>query len=105
MIVRIFRARVLPGKLDQWQQQVEAYSVRWLTSQEGMLGYFPGKPLGDERDFVMVSLWQDLATLKEAVGENWSRAVLLEDEASLLEEVTVEHYESFGMPESFSVRD
>ena len=64
-----------------------------------MLGHFPGKPLGHERDFVMVSLWQNLATLKQAVGENWSQAILFGDEASLVEEVSVEHYESFGMPE------
>jgi quinol monooxygenase YgiN len=100
MIVRVFRARVLSGKQDQWQQQVEKHSVTWLSSQKGMLGYFPGKPLGDERDFVMVSLWQDLASLKEAVGEDWSQSVLLEDEASLVEAVSVEHYESFGMPET-----
>jgi quinol monooxygenase YgiN len=100
MIVRIFRARVLPGKHDQWQQQVEDHSITWLASQEGMLGYFPGKPHGDERDFVMVSLWQDIAALEKAVGENWSQAILFEDEASLVEEVSIEHYESFGMPDS-----
>jgi len=33
----------------------------------------------------------------------WQQVVLLDDEASLVEEVSAEHYESFGMPESSSV--
>ena len=100
MIVRVFKARVLPGKLDHWQQQVEGHSIPWLTAQAGMLACYPGKPLGDGRDFLMVSIWQDLESLRSAVGEDWTRVVLLEDEASLVEAVSVEHYESFGRPDS-----
>ena len=103
MIIRIFRARVLSGTLDEWQRKVEKFSITWLKSQKGMLKCFPGKPLDDERDFVMVSIWEDLAAIKQAVGDDWEQVVLLEDEASLVEEVSVEHYESFGVPESSSV--
>jgi len=51
----------------------------------------------------MVSIWEDLAAIKQAVGDDWEQVVLLEDETSLVEKVSVEHYESFGMPESSSV--
>lgn len=100
MIVRIFKAQVVNGELERWQQQVEDYSIPWLEAQDGMLGCYPGKPLADGREFVMVSLWQDLASLKAAVGDNWTEVVLLEDEASLVESVAVDHYESFGLPEA-----
>jgi len=99
MIVRVFRARVIPGKLEHWQQQVEDFSIPWLRAQAGMLGCYPGRPLQGKREFVMVSLWQDLESLKAAVGDDWTQVVLLEDEASLVESVVVDHYESFGMSE------
>ncbi len=97
MIVRIFRAQVRPGKQAEWQRQVEDHSIPWMIAQEGMLGHFPGKPLDDGRDFVMVSLWKDIAAIEEAIGENWSQAILFEDEASLVEKVSVEHFETFGL--------
>lgn len=100
MIVRIFKAQVVNGELAHWQQQVEDFSIPWLEAQDGMLACYPGKPLDDEREFVMVSLWRDLDSLKVAVGDNWTEVVLLEDEASLVESVAVDHYESFGQPEA-----
>lgn len=95
--MRIFRAQVRPGKHEEWQRQVEDHSIPWMIAQEGMLGHFPGKPLGDGRDFVMVSLWPNIDAIKKAIGENWSQTILLADEASLVEEVSVEHYEAFGL--------
>jgi quinol monooxygenase YgiN len=100
VIVRIFKALVINGELERWQQQVEDYSIPWLEAQEGMLACYPGKPLGDEREFVMVSLWRDLDSLRAAVGDNWTEVALFEDEASLVESVAVDHYESFGLPEA-----
>ena len=100
MIVRFFRAKIKPGKLSEWQEKVEKFSIPWLMSQHGMLGYYPGKPLKpDSREFSMVSLWGDLDSLKESVGEDYTQVVLLEDEASLVEESSVDHYELFGVTE------
>lgn len=101
MIVRVFRARIQPGKLAEWQERVEKYSIPWLKSQRGMLGYYPGKPLmPDSREYAMISLWQDLEALQEAVGEEFTQVVLLEDEASLVAETWVDHYELFGAGEA-----
>ncbi len=101
MIVRIFRAQIQPGKLAEWQHKVEKFSIPWLKSQRGMLGYYPGKPLSpDSREFCMIALWKDLDSLKEAVGEDITQVVLLEDEATLVEESSVDHYELFGLAET-----
>jgi quinol monooxygenase YgiN len=101
MIVRVFRARIQPGKLAKWQEKVEKFSIPWLKSQRGMLGYYPGKPLDPaSKEYCMISLWQDLNALKEAVGEDYLEVVLLEDEAVLVEETSVDHYELFGGPET-----
>ncbi len=101
MIVRVFCARIQPDKLAEWQEKVEKYSIPWLKSQRGMLGYYPGKPLNpDSKEYCMISLWQDLDALKEAVGEDYMQVVLLEDEAALVEETSVDHYGLFGVTET-----
>lgn len=46
----------------------------------------------------MTSIWEDMESLKAAVGEDWNQVVLLEDEASLVENASVVHYEYFNMP-------
>ncbi len=97
MIIRIFRARIQPGCLDLWQEKVEKFSIPWLISQQGLIAYYPGKPVTDEsREYSMTSIWEDMNVLINAVGDDWQQVVLLEEEASLVEETSVEHYESFN---------
>jgi quinol monooxygenase YgiN len=99
MIVRFFRAKIRSGQLDLWQEKVENFSIPWLKSQRGLREYYPGKPLTDDsREFSMTSVWEDLTALQEAVGDDWQKVVLFEDEESLVEETTVVHYEVFDAP-------
>ena len=44
----------------------------------------------------MTSVWKSLDAIKEAVGENWDKAILFGDEASIAEKVEMHHYEVFG---------
>ena len=97
MIIRLFKARIRPGCSDAWREKVQAFSIPWLESQHGLLAYYPGQPISeDESEFSMTSVWVDMDALIAAVGENWQESVLLEDEARLVEECGVEHYEVFG---------
>ena len=97
MIVRVFHAQIQADKVALWQEKVENFSIPWLEEQRGMLGYYPGKPLSPaSTEYSMISLWQDVAALQEAVGEDYGQVVLLEDEAALVEETWLEHYELFG---------
>ena len=100
MIIRIFRAKIMSDLLTEWQDKVEKLSIPWLKSLHGLLEYYPGKPLvSDAREFCMVMLWKDLDSLKEAVGEDITQVVLLEDEATLVEESSIDHYGLFGPAE------
>ena len=77
MIIRVFRAKIRPGKLVEFKQMVQEQSIPWLTSSEGMLGYFAGEPHGaDENEFVMVTLWRDVEALQSFAGENWQTPVV-----------------------------
>jgi quinol monooxygenase YgiN len=97
MIIRYFRAKLRPGKETLWQEKVREFSIPWLREQEGLIDFYPGKPLANkESEFSMVSIWEDIESLKSAVGEDFRKVVLLENEADLVEETSVEHYEVFG---------
>ena len=99
MIIRLFKAKIYPGQLDLWQEKVEKFSIPWLKQQSGLVDYYPGKPLSEQsREYSMFSLWENLEALKNAVGDNWEQVILLEDEASLVEETSVEHFEYFDTP-------
>ena len=99
MIVRCFCAKIRSGQLALWQEKVENFSIPWLKAQRGLHAYYPGKPLSaDSREFTMISVWENLEALKEAVGDDWHQVVLLEDEASLVEETSLVHYDFFDSP-------
>lgn len=97
MIVRIFRARIRPGRLDEWQQRVEQHSIPWMRRQDGLVTFYPGKPMdGESREYSMTSVWEDVESIRAAVGEDWRKAILFADEADLVESVEIHHYQAFG---------
>jgi len=96
MIIRVFQAKIRLDKLAEFKRMMQEQSIPGLTSAEGMLGYFPGEPFShDRREFVMVTLWRDIESLKKFTGENWKTPVITSDETPLIEEMVVYHYQHF----------
>ena len=96
MIVRIFRAKIRKNQISKFKRMVQEQSIPWLESSDGMLGYFPAEPFGEnEQEFVMIALWRNLDSLKTFAGSDWDNPVVTEDEAPLVEAMFVEHYLRF----------
>ena len=96
MIVRIFRAVIRQGRVDEFRRMVQEQSIPWLKDSDGMLGYFAGQPFGDNnREFSMVTLWRDLEALKAFCGEDWDNPVVTPDEVPLVEAMYADHYLRF----------
>jgi quinol monooxygenase YgiN len=96
MIIRVFQAKVRLDKIAEFKRMVQEQSIPGLTSAEGMLGYFPGEPLSnDRREFVMVTLWREIESLKKFAGENWETPVATAAETLLVEEMTAYHDQHF----------
>ncbi len=73
-------------------------AITGSNGQEVASAFWPGEPITDQsREFTMVSLWDGLDSLRQAVGHDWKQAVLSGDEADLVEQVAVDHYETFGI--------
>jgi len=96
MIVRIFRAKIREDKVAEFKRMVQEQSIPWLEKSDGMLGYYPGEPFGENsREFVMVTLWRDLDSLQKFAGNDWATPVVTEDEAPLVEAMFADHYLEF----------
>jgi len=46
----------------------------------------------DDREFVYISVWKDVDSIRKFAGENWQQAVIDPSEDELLEETAISHY-------------
>ncbi|MGO8949381.1 MAG: transposase [Ktedonobacterales bacterium] len=94
MILRIFRARLKPGMRDAFTQLCQESSIPLMRAAPGLMTLLVGKPLPERPDeFVLVSVWRDLSSLKAFVGDHWEEILIVPGEAELIESATVSHYD------------
>ena len=94
MILRVFRARLKPGARQAFEQLCYNVSIPLMRAQSGLITLHVGRPLPEQPDeFVLVSVWEDLDSLKAFVGDTWNHPLILPGEAMLVEETTVQHYD------------
>jgi heme-degrading monooxygenase HmoA len=97
MVIRVFRARVQPGRQAEFEAMARRLSVPLVQKQKGMLGFYAGRPVGHSRDeFVMVTLWESVEALKAFVGPDWEQAVVPEEERPVLADTFLHHYEAYA---------
>ena len=97
MIVRVFRARARPGREAEFEESLAQRSIPLVESQKGVRSYFAGRPAGSASDeFVMITIWEDLASLKAFAGDDWEKPVIPDGMAPLMRESFLHHYEAFG---------
>lgn len=94
MIVRVFRALVHDGKQGEFEKFFFEKALPTIKSQPGLVGVSIGTPIKETpNEFMMTTVWKDLEALKGFAGENWHEAVIDPDEADLLCETFVHHYQ------------
>src|SRR5215469_2004806 len=94
MIIRVFRARLKPGKRDAYERLCREHYIPLIREQPGFMTARIGEPPeGAPEDFALVSIWKDLASLQAFAGEHWQEAYIVPGEADLLESVVVEHFD------------
>lgn len=99
MIIRIFRAVVRPGMSEAFEARTREFSLPTVRTHPGLLAFFPGRPIDEsDRTFVMITVWESMASVEAFTGPNWRRAVIPAEEQPLLESCSVDHYEFYGHP-------
>lgn len=94
MIMRIFQVTTHPGKEAAFSKFFHETAIPLMKSTDGCVEVLPGKPHeGHPRDFAFVMIWRDLDALKTFVGEDYDSAHIAPEEAELVAERRISHYE------------
>ena len=93
-VLRVFEARVKPGCAEKLLNNFATTSAHVVLGEPGSRGYFFGRCVqGGENTIMFVSVWKDLAAVKERFGNDWQKSYLPEGYADLIDECSVRHIE------------
>jgi quinol monooxygenase YgiN len=90
-ILRVFEARAKQGCADALSKKFATISIDVVRNKSGNQGYFFGNSILDESDFVFVSVWKDLASIRKLFGEEWQSSFLPPGYSELIEECSIKH--------------
>jgi len=95
MIIRIFRARVQPGKAADFRRFFLEEALPLVRAQDGLVRAEIGWPMPPTEDeFLMITVWESEEALRGFAGGEWQEARLLDEEKPLLRTTAVHHYEA-----------
>jgi hypothetical protein len=94
MILRFFRAIVHDDKQTEFKTFFLGTALPFVRSHPGLLSVSIGLPRSESpSEFSMSTVWRDIDSLKRFAGENWQQAVIHPEEAHLLKEAFIHHYD------------
>lgn len=90
-ILRVFRATINPGKHEAFERNVREHSIPLMEAQH--VPYYFGRPIdGAEDEFVVISVWRDIESLRKFAGDSLEPVIPFEDE-SIFASISAQHYE------------
>jgi len=93
MIIRVFRPRIFPDKINEFERFLHEIAVPMVRAQKGMVSVMLGKPLEPgNHDFLVITIWESLEALKAFTGKAWNNPVLDPAEDGLLMETFLDHF-------------
>lgn len=93
VLIRVFRATIKPEAADEFRGFFLGDALSLVQSQQGMIRATVGLPSEQApNEYLMISEWDGLASLKKFAGDQWNQAVIDPREAHLLSSAHVHHY-------------
>jgi len=94
MIVRVFRVVVHDGKQAEFGEFFHNTALPLVQGQPGIVSVTAGAPRPETpTEFCMVMVWRDVDALRAFAGDDWREAHIHPDEADLVRERSVHHYD------------
>ena len=101
MIIRVFRPTIHPGKEAEFEAFLRETAVPLVSQQSGLVAQHVGRPRDpSSSEYLYVTIWDDVESIRAFAGERWQEAVITPDEAHLLKDTWIGHYEAFETPEA-----
>jgi heme-degrading monooxygenase HmoA len=94
MIIRVFRPTIHPGKESEFESFLRDTAIPLVSQQSGLVAQHVGSPRdSSSTEFVYVTVWEDVESIRAFAGERWQEAVITPDEEHLLKNTWIGHYE------------
>jgi quinol monooxygenase YgiN len=98
MFIRVFRAKVRPGKQAEFKKCLELLTLPNIQYRNGMVAFYPGQPAGTNSDeFVLITVWRDAATDRKHSSGDWARMIIPTEALPLVEDFDIQGYQAFGI--------
>ncbi len=103
MIIRVFRPTIQPGKEREFESFLRDTAIPLVSRQAGLVAQHVGRPFDPSgAEYVYVTVWSDVASIRAFAGERWQEAVVAPGEEHLLRETWIGHYELIPTPDEGS---
>jgi heme-degrading monooxygenase HmoA len=95
VIIRVFRPTILAGRQTEFEAFLREEAVPLVSRQAGLVAQHAGRPQDpSSTEYVYVTVWQDVKSIRAFAGERWQEAVITPDERHLLRATWIAHYEA-----------
>lgn len=95
MITRIFRVEINQEFVADFVNDFKNISVPLVESQKGLVSVETGSSIDSKNnEYIMISHWDDIASLKQFVGEDWQEALIPHGMEKYVKQCWVYHYET-----------
>jgi len=99
MIIRIWRGRVPLDKAGDYETVVSRLAIPDYSRVDGLLAYyFTRADKADHTEFVLITHWKSIASIKQFAGDDYNKAKYYEEDQDYLLDFPefVEHLEVFS---------
>jgi heme-degrading monooxygenase HmoA len=100
VIIRVFRPTIHPGKEREFESFLRDTAIPLVSRQAGLVAQHVGRPRDpSSTEYLYVTVWQDVESIRAFAGERWQEAVITPDEEHLLKDTWIGHYEVIELPD------
>ena len=101
VIIRVFRPTIHPGKEAEFESFLRETAVPLVSRQSGLVAQHVGGPRDpSSTEYLYVTVWEDVDSIRAFAGESWQQAVIAPDEEHLLKDTWIGHYDVLLTPHS-----
>jgi heme-degrading monooxygenase HmoA len=94
VIIRVFRPTIHSGKEAEFESFLRDTAIPLVSRQSGLIAQHAGRPRDpSSTEFVYVTVWEDVESIRAFAGERWEEAVIAPEEEHLLKDTWIGHYE------------
>jgi heme-degrading monooxygenase HmoA len=87
VIIRVFRPTIHPGKESEFESFLRDTAAPLVSRQAGLVAQHAGRSRNpSSTEYVYVTVWQDVESIRAFAGERWQDAVIAPDEEHLLKD-------------------